>query len=415
MSGFASLPRCTVPISQTLLLSFVAALTFLSGACGTGGTKTPSTATPPVSAPAQPNFPSIPPEQITWPFQNPAQSSLPAPPAEDESTAPWKNGASDFPLVVGGPVANATVTSPLNVVANATPTNPMFFMRVYVDQLAVYFTFNNSINTQIFVAPGAHTITVMAEDEQGYISATPLPVTVSAQAPDTSGQTTIGGIQATAGWQSCGALFPVGSGRAGQICAAGGGTPQSMMTANVTSPSMDGESAQFSIGPSSPDCPGYCNMLYFNPVAGGNNVSHFIYDLYFMVDKPNAPQALEFDINQTFGGNRWVWGSECNFNGSGKWDIWNDAPQTGWIPTTIDCKPFPGNTWIHLVWNVERVGNQVHYISLTVGNQTYQVDTYYPNQSDWTLEEIDNAFQMDLDEQGDTYNVWLDKVNLTAY
>jgi len=309
----------------------------------------PSTAIPPVSAPAQPNFPSIAPEQITWPFQNPAQSSLPAPAAEDESTAPWKNGANDFPLTVASPTANATLTSPVNVVANATPKNPMFFMRVYVDQLAVYFTFNDSINTQIFIAPGAHTLTVMAEDEQGYISATPLPIAVSAQAPNSNGQSTITSIQAMAGWQSCGALFPAGSGRAGQICAAGGGTPQSEMTADVSSPSMDGESAQFSIGPSSPDCPGYCNMLYFNPVAGGNNVSHFIYDLYFMVDNPNAPQALEFDINQTFGGNRWVWGSECNFNGSGKWDIWNDAPQTGWISTAIDCRPFPANTWIHLV------------------------------------------------------------------
>jgi len=415
MSGFATLPRYPVPISQTLLLSFVGSLTFLSVACGTGTTTMPTTATPPVSAPAQPNFPSIPPEQITWPFQNPAQSSLPAPQAEDESTAPWKNGATDFPLTVASPMVNASVTSPVNVVANATPKNPMLFMRVYVDQLAVYFTFNNSINTQIFMAPGAHTLTVMAEDQQGYISATPLPITVSAQAPNTSGQTTITGIQAMSGWQSCGGLFPAGSGRAGQICAAGGGTPQSTMTANVTSPSMDSQAVQFSIGPSSPDCPGYCNMLYFNPVAGGNNVTHFIYDLYFMVDKPNAPQALEFDINQTFGGNRWVWGSECNFNGSGKWDIWNDAPHTGWIPTTIDCKPFPANTWIHLVWNVERVGNQVHYISLIVGDQTYQVDTYYPNQAGWTLEEIDNAFQMDLDEKGDTYNVWLDKVNLTAY
>ena len=411
MSGFATLVRGTVPISQTLLLGFVGSLTFLSVACGTDGTKMPSI--PPVSAPAQPNFPSIPPEQITWPFQNPAQSSLPAPPAADESTAPWKNGANDFPLTVASPMASTTVTSPVNVVANASPKNPMFFMRVYVDQLAVYFTFNDSINTQIFVAPGAHTLTVMAEDEQGYISATPLPIAVSAQAPNSNGQSTITSIQAMAGWQSCGALFPAGSGRAGQICAAGGGTPQSEMTADVSSPSMDGESAQFSIGPSSPDCPGYCNMLYFNPVAGGNNVSHFIYDLYFMVDNPNAPQALEFDINQTFGGNRWVWGSECNFNGSGKWDIWN--PQTGWIPTTIDCRPFPANTWIHLVWSLERVGNQVHYISLTVDDQTYQVDTYYPNQADWTLEEIDTAFQMDLDEEGETYNVWLDKVNLTAY
>jgi hypothetical protein len=36
------------------------------------------------------------------------------------------------------------VTSPINVVANANPKNPIFFMRVYVDQLAVYYTFTNS-------------------------------------------------------------------------------------------------------------------------------------------------------------------------------------------------------------------------------------------------------------------------------
>lgn len=217
----------------------------------------------------------------------------------------------------------------------------------------------------------------MAEDNQGYVSATPLQITVSAQSPAQQVQTTIGDIQATPSWQSCGGFFPPGSGRAGQICAAGAGTPQSAMTQNVSSPSMDSKAAQFSIGPSSPVCLGYCNMLYFNPVAGGDNVSHFVYDLYFYIDNPNAPQALEFDINQTFGGNRWVWGSECNFNGSGKWDIWNDAPNTGWVPTAIDCKPFPANTWIHLVWQVERVGNQVHYISLKVGDETYIVDTYY--------------------------------------
>ena len=173
---------------------------------------------------------------------------------------------------------------------------------------------------------------------------------------------------------------------------------------------MDGQSAQFSMG-GGPT--GYFNMLYHNAKAGGSNVSHFIYDLHFYKDNPTALQALEFDINQTFGGNRWVWGSECNFNASGKWDIWDNV--NGWQPTVYDCKPFPPNTWIHLVWNVERVGNRVHYVSLTVGDQTYNVDTYYSNQSNWTLEEIDVAFQMDGNYKQEPYNVWLDNVQLTAY
>jgi len=370
-----------------LLVLSASALVLASTACGSGMTNK----APP---PPQPGYPSTPPVAITW---SPSSSPLPAPPAQ----VPPPAGSNDFPLT--SPTDGATVTSPLSVVASATPKNPIFFMRVYVDQLAVYFTFTNSINTQIFVGPGQHSLEVMAEDSQGYISATILNIAVTTQAA-----TTISNIQSMPGWQSCSALFPQGSGRDGQICAAGLGTADSTLTQNQSSPAMDGQSAKFSMGGPTP----YSNMLYFNAIAGGNNVSHFTYDLYFDIDNPNASQALEFDINQTFVGNRWVWGSECNFNGSGKWDIWDDI--NGWQPTIYDCKPFAANTWIHLVWNVERVGNQVHYISLTVGDQTYNVDTYYPNQPDWTLEEIDVAFQMDGNYKQEPYNVWLDQVTLTA-
>lgn len=160
----------------------------------------------------------------------------------------------------------------------------------------------------------------------------------------------------------------------------------------------------------------YANELYFNALAGGNNVSHFSYDLYLYIDNPDAPQALEFDVNQTFSGYRWTWGSECNFKGETPpfWDIWDDANHV-WRETSVPGNPFPANTWIHLIWTLERVGNQVHYISLEVGNQTYNVDTYYTNQADWTVEEIDTAFQMDLAQPPQPYNGWLDQVNLTAY
>lgn len=388
----------------------------LTGCSATKMTTTTNPSPSPNPTPSQPSYPTVPPVPITW---SPSTSPDPAPAAVAPQGTDWANGASDFPLTVSNPTNSSTVMSPINVVASATPTKPIFFMRVFVDQLAVYFTFNNSINTQIFVAPGAHTITVYAEDNKGYISATPVQVTVSAQAPTTNGQTTITGIQSLPGWQSCGAQFPPGSGRAGQICAAGGGTPNSTITQNVASPSMDGKSAEFSMastGPGTP-CAGYCNMLYFNPVAGGNNVSHIIYDLYFYVDNPDAPQALEFDMNQTYGGQRWIWGSECNFKGDGVWDIWNDAPNTGWEPTTIPCltSDFQANSWNHLTWDVQQNGNQVQYNTLTVNGTVYQVNTIYPNEQNWTLEEIDVAFQMDLDASGTPYHVWLDEVNLTAY
>jgi len=388
------------PLFSKRFLNFVSGFALFAaflGVAGCGGGTTSTTQQQQPQTPqTQPNYPASPPVAITW---SPQSSPLPAPAAQQPPPA----GSNNFPLSISSPMDGATVTSPVTVTASATPKNPIFFMRVYVDDLAVYFTFATSINAAIWIAPGPHKLEVMAEDNQGYISATILNITVTTQA-----QTTISDIQNMPGWLSCSALFAAGSGRDGQICAAGEGTVESTMTEGQSTPSMDSKSAKFTMGGPT----AYSNILYYNPIAGGNNVSHFTYDLYFYIDNPNAAQALEFDLNQTFGGTRWVWGSECNFNGSGKWDIWDDI--NGWKPTTVDCQPFPANTWIHLVWNFERVGNQVHYISLTVADQTYNIDTFYDAQPNWTLEEIDVAFQMDGNYKQEPYNVWLDKVNLTA-
>jgi hypothetical protein len=211
---------------------------------------------------------------------------------------------------------------------------------------------------------------------------------------------------------------------------------------------MDGKAAKFSISPgtSAPDPSDYqySNYLYFNPIAGGNGVTNFVYDLYFWVDDVYSPQALEFDVNQGFDdttvtpptsaagpGNpiRYVWGSECNLQGDnppGQWDIWDDSIGY-WEATGIPCKAgeqILPNTWNHLTWNLHRMGNMVFYDTLTLNGVVYQVDSYhtstYDNQTGWTLEEIDTAFQMDLDDGGNNeapnaYNVWLDEISLTAY
>jgi hypothetical protein len=116
---------------------------------------------------------------ITW---SPQTSPLPAPSAQ----VPPPSGSNDFPLTISNPTDGGTVTSPINVVASANPKNPIFFMRVYVDQLAVYYTFNSSINTQIFTSPGTHKLEVMAEDNQGYVSATILNITVASQTAQTT-------------------------------------------------------------------------------------------------------------------------------------------------------------------------------------------------------------------------------------
>jgi hypothetical protein len=85
-----------------------------------------------------------------------------------------------------------------------------------------------------------------------------------------------------------------------------------------------------------------------------------------------------------------------------------------WVPIPVPCNHFPSNTWIRLIWTLERVGNQVHYITLSVADQTYNVNTYFAAQPNWYQEEIDIAFQMDGNYKQQPFSVWLDEVNLLA-
>jgi hypothetical protein len=320
----------------------------------------------------------------------PANTSI-VPPAQE----PAPNALCGFPLTIANPRNGASVHSPMPIIVIASPPDPIYTVRLYVDGLAVLYTPDASINQFMWMANGQHTIEVVAEDTAGYIATTSMQVNVVAQDVGATD------IQDRTNWVSCSAVI------AGSTCAAGHGVAESTLSLDQATPSLDGSAAKFSLAGSH----AYSNELYWTPLGGGSNVSHFSLDLWFYVDVGDAPQSLEFDVNQTFGGTRWTWGSQCDFDQTHHWTIWDPLNEV-WVPTSVACNHFPSNTWIHLIWTLERVGNQVHYITLSVADQTYSVDTYYTAQPNWFQEEIDIAFQMDGNYKQQPYNVWLDKVNL---
>lgn len=323
----------------------------------------------------------------------PANTSI-VPPAQE----PPPPALCAFPLTINAPADGAIVSSPAQITAVASPPDQIYTMRLYVDGQAVLYSPNMNINPFIWMPNGAHTVEVVAEDIAGYIATASIKVNVKSQLPG------IAGIQNMNDWVSCSAVI------VGAQCAAGLGTAVSTFTPFQTSPSLSGSSARFSLAGPHP----FSNELYWNPLGGGSSVSHFTYDLYFYVDVGDAPQSLEFDVNQSFGGTRWTWGSQCDFDQTGKWNIWDDLHGV-WVPINIPCNHFPSQTWIHLVWHLERVGNQVHYIDLTVGDTTYPVDIFYTVQPNWFQEQINVAFQMDGNFKQQPYNVWLDNVTLDAF
>lgn len=316
------------------------------------------------------------------------------PPAQE----PPPKALCGFPLKVSAPADGATATSPVPLAALATAPDPIYYLRVYVDDLAVLYSFSATVNQFLWMPNGPHKVEVVAEDVAGYIATNTFHVTVTDQQPG------IDHIQNLPNWLSCSAVIIAGS-----TCAAGLGNAVSSLTHDQGEPSMDGSSSRFTLAGKTP----YSNELYWIPLGGGKNATHFSFDLWFYIDTGPAPQALEFDVNQAFGGTRWTWGSECDFDQTHVWNIW-DPLNDVWRPTSIPCNHFPSNTWIHLVWTLERVGNQVHYISLNVADTTYDVDTYYTAQPKWYQEEIDIAFQMDGNWEQQPYKVWLDEVKLNG-
>ena len=292
----------------------------------------------------------------------------------------------------------------MHVYAQTTLQN-IDHMRVYVDGTAQQFTFYNTVDSYLWMSPGSHQIEILATDKSGNNASSTFSVTVDSAQP-----APVTEIQVLPNWEPCTKDYPPGHPRAGQTCASGLGDADSTMTENQSSPSLSGKSALIALTGGSYQ---YSNELYTKFLGGGAYPSKFTYDLYFMIDQPDRSQALEFDVNQAFDSQRWVFGTECNFKADGVWDVW-DGVKDAWQATKAPCKPFPANTWIHLVWQFERVGNQVHYISVTVNGQTYPLDLYYANEPYWPMESIDVAFQIDGDYAQQPYNVWLDNVTLTA-
>ena len=331
----------------------------------------------------------------------PANTSV-VPPAQEPPPA----ALCGFPMAFASPTTEGqSMSSPAQIIASATPPDPIYTMRLYVDGQAVLYTPTTNINQYVWMADGTHTLELVAEDTAGYISTAKRQVTITSQ------QQGVSGIQNLSNWTSCSAT--IGSGGGGSsatTCAAGLGVAQSTLTRHQSAPSLDGSAARFSLSGNHP----YSNELYWNPLGAGNSVSHFTYDLYFYIDNGDAPQSLEFDVNQAFGNTRWTWGSQCDFDQTGKWNVWDDFHGV-WVPIDVPCQHFPSNTWIHLVWHLERVGNQVHYIDLSVAGTDYPVDAYFNAQPNWPQEEIDIAFQMDGNYRQEPYNVWLDEVTLDAY
>ena len=169
---------------------------------------------------------------------------------------------------------------------------------------------------------------------------------------------------------------------------------------------MSGSSRKFHLGGSN----SYSNALWWKQLGANNSKTHFVYDVYFYLKAPSYAQALEFDVNQSNGHHKFIFGTECNIKGAHVWDVYDPRGGT-WRSTGIHCGQPSAFKWHHIHWEFYRDSSKVHYVSFTFDGVKHYVNrSYYARSAG--VNEINVAFQMDGDKYQHDYDTWLDKVSL---
>ena len=348
----------------------------------------------------------------------------------------WDNcgGSSSTPvkITVGGspqrgvnissPANLTTVSSPVKFVASATTacSKGVSGMGIYTapGKLA-YHANGSSLNTSLSLPSGTHSIVIQEWDHCGGSAKAPLTITVGSGNP---GNNTFTNLHVKNGWQGY-ALLPT-SYAICTTCSPNGPQATWSRTVGVSSPSLSGNSARHDIGGKTQ----YADILWNNHLIGDfssqgipdynkvivPNVHNFVYDVYFFGDNLPLSQALEFDINQFFGGKGHIWGHECRIAGGHEWDIWDNV-NTRWIKTGIPCNPI-NNAWNHLVLKVQRTASgQLLYQSITLNGNTATLNHLENPGNGHNWYGITANYQQDGNVRQQPYSIWLDKFNFTYW
>lgn len=301
-------------------------------------------------------------------------------------------------LSVSSPLNSSSVSSPVRVVASASAALPITQMAIYLDNNNVFMTPASSLDTPVTAAAGPHSLVVQAWDSAGTVYKQALAITVDSSLP--ANVVTKTAIQAMAGWENC------------TVCAGPGGTGPVAgfsLVQNQAAPALTGKSAQFNIWGTTP----YADALWWKQLGGVNSVTNFKYDVDFYLTAPQLAQALEFDVNQSNGTTKFIFGTQCNIRGDGKWDIW-DTQNSIWRATAVPCPVPAAGVWHHLTWEFQRNATQTIFIAVTLDGQKSFVNQTY-NAKPMNATEINVAFQLDGDFAQHPYSAWLDNVTLSYW
>jgi hypothetical protein len=228
----------------------------------------------------------------------------------------------------------------------------------------------------------------------------------------TSSGTTINGIDDDPGttnttvanqWISC-------------VNCGGPNTNPPLVTHVGTPPAEDGSAAEFQTNSGSAvDYSGDYWYVQHGGLASKLSTLQYSFDLYVpsQFATNGTIQAIEFECQQTIGGQLFNFGWQDDYNNSHEWRIFNYGTKT-WESSGIPFTQFSANTWHHIVANFHINGSQVVHDSITIDGTTYTPTmNNVHNAVAGNGSTFNNAFQLDLNSVGAGYFVYVDNMSVT--
>jgi hypothetical protein len=154
----------------------------------------------------------------------------------------------------------------------------------------------------------------------------------------------------------------------------------------------------------------YSDALWWKQLGAQNGATHFQYDVDFYLTTPQYAQSLEFDVNQSNGSRKFIFGTQCNIRNGGVWDVW-DTAGGAWHSTGVACTVPAAYTWHHLTWELYRDSVATHFVAVTLDGVKHYVNMSF-NSKAQSGTELNVAFQMDGDYAQHSYSTWLNYVTL---
>ncbi len=301
---------------------------------------------------------------------------------------------------------SSTASSPAEFSASAKSQHGVSIteFKIYIDNSQKYRTSSANISASLSLSGGKHNVVFQAWDAKGYVYKKQLYVTISTTSGSSSSTTSHNSytnIDQMGGWESCDA------------CAGSGGTGPStiyQLVQSIGSPSLDGNSARFFLGGSTP----YSQALWWKHLTAQSGAHNFVYDLYFYLKDSSAPQALEFDVNQSANGHHFIFGTQCDIRKSKQWDVWDDITSK-FVPTGVPCSAPSAYKWHHLILEFYRSSdNHTHFVAVTLDGSKHYINKNYSTRGT-SASSLSTAFQMDGNYRETDYYTWVDKIKLTYW